>query len=484
MIFLPFLAPGHMLPMVDMARLFSSHGVTVTIITTTFNAAQFLKAIDKDINSGHKIAIHTVELPSEETTLPQGTENFTTISSLAMAGNLFRAMTKLQPQIEQFIKERSPHCIVSDMYFPWTVDLALSLGIPRLVFHGCSYFALCCMDTIKRYAPHTKVTGEAQSFLIPGLPDEIEIMASQLPDYVRTPGGYTLLLDHIREADKRSFGVLVNSFYELETAYADHYTNVTGNKAWHIGPLHQSIKRDTADKAERGNEVHVVEHGCLTWLNCKKPNSVLYVSFGSLTHFTSAQLLEIAFGLEASGYPFIWVVRKEETMPLEGDEMWLPEGFEERMMENEMGLIIRGWAPQMLILEHPSIGGFVTHCGWNSTLESVTAGVPMITWPLAAEQFYNEKLISKVLKIGAEVGVEEWHPLIQAHGYLVTRKKIEKAVTQLMGVNEEAKERRKRTEELGEMAKRAVEEGGSSHVNITSLLNKLRLMQCHVQPVG
>ncbi|KAF2321089.1 hypothetical protein GH714_033782 [Hevea brasiliensis] len=175
--------------------------------------------------------------------------------------------------------------------------------------------------------------------------------------------------------------------------------------------------------------------------------------------------LEIAIALEASRQQFIWVRREKNNQ--EDEEQWLPEGFEERM--EGKGLIIRGWAPQVLILDHEAIGGFVTHCGWNSTLEGITAGKPMVTWPVSAEQFYNEKLVIEVLKIGIGVGVKEW---VKWHGDHVESKAIEKAITRIM-VGQEAEEMRSRSKKLGEMARQAVEEGGSSYSDFNALVEEL-----------
>ncbi|KAJ0011521.1 hypothetical protein Pint_33901 [Pistacia integerrima] len=126
------------------------------------------------------------------------------------------------------------------------------------------------------------------------------------------------------------------------------------------------------------------------------------------------------------------------------------------------GLIIRGWAPQVLILDHEAVGGFVTHCGWNSTLEGVSAGVPMAAWPVSADQFYNEKLLTQVLKIGVSVG------------NYIKREAVEKAVEAIL-TSDEAKEMRSRAKALGEMAKRAVEEGGSSYSDLNALIKELSL---------
>ncbi|KDP24998.1 hypothetical protein JCGZ_23981 [Jatropha curcas] len=253
-----------------------------------------------------------------------------------------------------------------------------------------------------------------------------------------------------KESELKSFGVVVNSFYELEQAYADHYRNVLGRKAWHIGPV-SLCNRGMEDKAQRGKEASIDEHECLKWLNSKKSNSVIYICFGSVSSFTDSQLKEIAIALEACGQNFIWVVRRNQNSE-RNEQEWLPEGYEKRM--EGKGLIIRGWAPQMLILEHEATGGFVTHCGWNSTLEGVSAGKPMVTWPVSAEQFYNEKLVTEVLKIGIGVGAKEW---VRLHGDYVKSEAIEKAISRVME-GEEAEEMRSRARKLGEMARQAVEE--------------------------
>ena len=205
----------------------------------------------------------------------------------------------------------------------------------------------------------------------------------------------------------------------------------------------------------------------MKWLDSQKPNSVVYVCFGSLAKFNSAQLKEIAIGLEASGKKFIWVVRKGKGEEEEEEQNWLPEGYEERM--EGTGLIIRGWAPQVLILDHPSVGGFVTHCGWNSTLEGVAAGVPMVTWPVGAEQFYNEKLVTEVLKTGVGVGVQKWAPGV---GDFIESEAVEKAIRRIM--EKEGEEMRNRAIELGKKAKWAVGEEGSSYSNLDALIEELK----------
>src|SRR5262249_26392779 len=155
-------------------------------------------------------------------------------------------------------------------------------------------------------------------------------------------------------------------------------------KSWHVGPV-SLFNGDVDDKVDRGDKAAVCKHSCLNWLDSKKPNSVIYACLGSLTRLSKAQILEIASALEDSGHSFIEVIGKvqkpncdnEENDEDQQQEWWLPEGYEPRLTESGKGMIIKGWAPQVLILEHPAIGGFLTHCGWNSILEGVCAGVPM-----------------------------------------------------------------------------------------------------------
>ncbi|XP_039158450.1 scopoletin glucosyltransferase-like [Eucalyptus grandis] len=212
------------------------------------------------------------------------------------------------------------------------------------------------------------------------------------PDFVREETEFTKFYNMVKESEKRSFGIVMDSFYELEPAYADLYRTILGRRSWLVGPF-SLCNKEIEDKAQRGNQALFDQHECLKWLDSKQPNSVIYICFGSIANFNEAQLHEIAVGLEALGQQFIRVVKKDPNVE-EGKEERLPDGYESRIRNK--GLIIRGWAPQALILDHEAIRRFVMHCGWNSILEAVTAGLPMVMWPVTAEQFYNKKLVTQV----------------------------------------------------------------------------------------
>ncbi|KAK3226552.1 hypothetical protein Dsin_006414 [Dipteronia sinensis] len=288
-----------------------------------------------------------------------------------------------------------------------------------------------------------------------------------MPDRFIGKTGLDEFFEEIIEAERDTCGVVSNTFFEIEPEYVKLYEQVTGKVVYPVGPV-SLFNTKTRDVAERGNKASISEDYCVSWLDSKEPNSVLYVCFGSLCEFTESQLFEIASGLEASKVSFILVVKDSEKFK------FLTEEFEERIKERS-GILIKGWAPQVLILNHPSVGGFMTHCGWNSVLESVSSGVPMITWPLFAEQFCNENLVVTRLKIGIAIGVEQglaWGEE-EKIGVLIKRDRVEEVVTRFMNggdQNLKVEEMRKRVSELGELARLAVAKGGSSYVNVDNLI--------------
>ncbi|XP_065865213.1 scopoletin glucosyltransferase-like [Euphorbia lathyris] len=477
-LFFPFMAHGHMIPMVDIAKLFASKNLKITILTTPLNQPLISRQILNTQNSGSDINIRVINFPTAESGLPEGCENFDFITSkhlgLDVINKFFVSTSFFQDPLEKILTDIRPDCLVADMLFPWTTDSAAKFGIPRLVFHGTSFFSLCTLLSIDQYKPYKNVSSHSELFIVPNLPGEIKLSGNEIPISFReeTMKETAKLFESALESELKSFGVIVNSFYELESAYADHYRNFFERRAWSIGPI-SLYSREVQDKAQRGNQASISEHECLEWLNSKKPNSVVYLCFGSIANFKATQLKEIAVGLESSRKDFIWVVRTNTNTNPE-DEHWLPEGFEERMKGK--GLIIRGWAPQVLILKHEAIGGFVTHCGWNSTLEGITAGLPMVAWPTGAEQFYNQKFVTQVLKIGVSIGTQE--STMYGDHNIIKNECIEKAINRIME-GEEGEEMRRKANELREMARKAVEEGGSSYSDTNALIDELIKFKFH-----
>nr|BBK15462.1 UDP-glycosyltransferase [Polygala tenuifolia] len=459
--FLPAMGQGHMIPMVDLARLFASRGVKATIVTTPVNATLISKSIQRT-----NVNILTFKFPSAEAGLPEGCENVETTPPHLLA-NLILASLKLRKPVDQIIRDHHPDCLVADYFYSWATEVAGTYNIPRIVFNATNFFTLCVSASIRKYQPFKNISSRSEPCLIPDLPDVMHMTMEQLPNW-KADGESDMakLSQAAKVSASKSYGDIINSFYELEPAYVDHYRNVLGKKAWHVGPLCLAT-RDMEEKVHRGKQAAIGEHEYLKWLDSKKTSSVIYVCFGSVAKFNDAQLREIGLALEASGYPFIWVVRRSPKKSEEQEE-WLPGGFEERT--EGRGLIIRGWAPQVSILEHQAIGAFMNHSGWNSVLESITAGVPMVTWPMVADNFVIEKLVTEILKIGVSVGVKR---LDGIKGDSIKSEAIEKALNKIMA-GEEAEEMRKRGKTLAELSKRAVEEG-SSYVQLDAFIEEIAL---------
>ncbi|XP_045796029.1 soyasapogenol B glucuronide galactosyltransferase-like [Trifolium pratense] len=481
-IFLPFPTPGHMIPMIDTARLFAKQGVNVTIIATHANASTFQKTIDSDFNSGYSIKTQLIHFPSAQVGLPEGVENVKDGTSNEIIDKIIRGIMMLQHQIDIMLHDLQPDCIVSDMAYPWTVESAAKLNIPRIYFYSSSYFSNCASYFVRKYRPHDDLVSDTQKFTIPCLPHTIEMTPLQLADWIRVKTSATGLFVDMYDSEKRSYGTLYNSFHELESNYEALSKTTMGIKSWSVGPVSAWINNDDERKANRGNmEMNIGKDSELSnWLNSKPNDSVIYVCFGSLTRLSHKQIVELAYGLENSGSNFILVVK--------GGEDFLHD-IEKRVKESKKGYVIWNWAPQLLILDHPATGGIVTHCGWNSILESVNAGLPMITWPMFAEQFYNEKLLVDALKIGVSVGskvnkfwlnvVEEKAPglNIVEEEVVVKREEIVKAVEILMGCGQEGKTMRMRAKKLADAAKRTVEEGGHSFNNLIQLIDELKSLK-------
>nr|UMZ08750.1 UDP-glycosyltransferase [Panax notoginseng] len=471
-ILIPFMSQSHILPLMDFAKVLAQRHLTVTIITTPLNAISVKSIIDHAQKTHLKIGLDTVPFPSQEAGLPQGCESMETLPSHDMAKEFFVGCKMLQEPIQKLLAELQPRpsCIISTNSLPWTGKVASNLGIPRYAFQTIACFSLLMSHNVGRMTLVQTAISDTEPFVLQGMPDKIVLTKSQIPQIVTRTGEEDRkgIIDQMIEAERLTRGMVVNSFEEMEPKYVEAFKNM-GKKIWCIGPV-SLCNKEMSDKLERGGNKDSIDQSlCLKWLDSMESNSVIYACFGSMGIIPSSQIIETGLGLEASNCPFIWIIRKRDLSAKV--EKWLEdENFEERVKGR--GLIIRGWAPQVLILSHPSVRGFITHCGWNSTLEAVCAGVPMITWPMFSEQFYNEKLVVNVLKIGVRVGVEVAMKTEEEDKVYVRREQVKEAIEQLMD-EEEKGERIKRAKELSEMATKATEEGGSSFLNITMLIQDI-----------
>lgn len=471
-VLVPLMAPGHLLPMSDLAKILAQRGVKVTIFTSPVNATRITSVITRAINSGLPINIIELQFPCLEAGLPLGCESLDMLPSKLAVKNFMIALSLMQIPLEKKLMNLSPfpHCMVSDRYAPFAYKAAVNVGIPRISFDGMNCFSSVCMHYLEKTKIHENVE-EFQPFIVPCLSDKVVVTKSQLPLSLN-PGSVDLsdVLKDIKNGEASAIGFIVNSFEELEENYVNQYRKLKDGKVWCIGPL-SNCNKDAIDKAQRGNELSNSDT-CIKWLDQQEVKSVVYACLGSLSRLTAPQLMELGLGLEASGRPFLWAVKTNAEQEFE--QMLSQNGFKKRIKDK--GLIINGWAPQVLVLSHPSIGTFLTHTGWNSTLEGINSGVPMICCPLFAEQFFNEKLIVEILGIGIGIVTDCAVQFGEEHEFklVMKREEIKEGVEKVFDEGEEGTRIREKAKQVGLVAKRVFEEGGSSYINMLLFIEAVR----------
>ncbi|PKI48540.1 hypothetical protein CRG98_031061 [Punica granatum] len=470
------MAQGHMIPMFDIARILGERGIASTIYTTPLNASRFRGTMSRARELRYPIRLVEVPFRSKEVGLPDGCENLDTLPSPDLLQKFHSAVEKMQEPVEDHIRlhDPPPSCIISDRALFWTAETARKFRVPRFLFNGMSCFSRLAMHNVEQHY-HSSLgyylnLPHKEPFEVLGMPQSFKIRKSQLP---ATFGPLPNLEDvraKVHEAEKSSQGLIINSFDELEQGCVGLYEKAINQKIWCIGPVSLCNKNER-DRLDRGNQAPEEVKRSMEWLDAMKPKTVIYACLGSLCRLVPDQLVELGKGLEASNRPFIWVMKtggNERTLEL---EKWLrDERFEERIQGR--GFLIRGWAPQLEILSHRSIGAFLMHCGWNSTLEGMCSGIPMITWPQFAEQFVNEAMVVDVLRIGVRVGVDMAVKFGEEAkvGVLVKEGQVLRAIEEVMSSGEEGEERRKRAIEYSEKGRKAVEDGGSSRSNLSQLI--------------
>ncbi|KAJ1282343.1 hypothetical protein BS78_03G044600 [Paspalum vaginatum] len=467
----PLVAQGHIIPMVDLACLLAGRGARVTVVTTPVNAARNRAAVESARRAGLDVELAEVAFPGPELGLPEGVENVDLVVEKDHFLAFFQAIWRMDSPLEEYVRSlpRRPDCLVADACNPWTAAVCARHGIPRLVMHCPSAYFLLATHNLSTHGVYGRVAGELEKFEVPDFPVRAVGNTATFRGFFQWPFMEEYQRE-VAEAEATADGLLINTFRDIEAVFVDRYAAALGRLTWAVGPTCASGLDDADARAGRGNRADVDAGLVVSWLDARPPSSVLYVSFGSIANQSAKQVVEIARGLEASRRPFVWAIK--EARSNSGVQAWLAaEGFEERVRDR--GLLVRGWAPQVTILSHPAVGGFLSHCGWNATLEAISHGVPVLTWPVLADQFCSERLLADVLDVGVRSGVTL--PIMnlpeEAEGVQVTSADVEKAVAELMDEGPVGSARRARAKELAAKAKAAMEDGGSSYAYLTDMID-------------
>lgn len=344
--------------------------------------------------------------------------------------------------------------MITDGFLGWTLESAIKFNIPRFVYYGMSNFAGAVNSAVGGSRLILETESDDELFTVPNFPWlKLTRNDFESPFTDREPGSpfFNFVMEQVA-ATAKSHGLIVNSYYELEPAYVDFWNRECQPKAWSIGPFCLAQPPKAQPKS-------IEKPSWIVWLEEKLDHGspVLYVAFGSQAEVSSEQFEEIKIGLEKSEANFLWVVRKIEN--------GFNDGFEERVKGR--GLVVREWVDQREILGHEAVKGFLSHCGWNSVLESICAEVPILAWPMMAEQHLNARMVVEEIKIGIRVETSDG----SVRGF-VKWQGLEKTVRELME-GEMGKEVRKKVKEMSEAAIKAVEEGGSSWRTLNELILEL-----------
>ncbi|KAL8136656.1 hypothetical protein V2J09_002657 [Rumex salicifolius] len=432
-VFFPLPLQGHINPLFQLAEIFYTKGFSISIICSRFNALN-------PENHPH-FTFHTIDdgLSEDDATMKD-------IIALTIKLNETCAIS-LKECLSEMLSGSSAQervaCLISDAMCYSSQDVADSLGIRRFALRTSGISAFASSLAYPLVVEKGYLSMQDTEAMVPELPP---LRIKDIPRVkTQVPGLYEELLSHMVKATKLSSGLIFNSFEELEsrslaTVYQDLCISI-----FPIGPFH---KRAPPTSSSLLTE----DRTSLSWLDEQQPNSVLYISFGSLSAFEKDDFIELAWGLANSGQPFLWVVRPDQGL----DQ--LPDGLLDEVADRSH---VVGWAPQREVLAHPSVGGFLTHNGWNSTLESVCKGVPMICLPRFSDQTINARHVSDVWRVGLDLEKS------------VERGAIERAVRSLL-LDKEGKEIRARMSCLKSKASECLDEGGSSTESFESLVNRIR----------
>ncbi|KAL2333315.1 hypothetical protein Fmac_014528 [Flemingia macrophylla] len=425
---------GHMTPLLHLADILFSKGFSITIVHTVFNSP--------NPSSYPHLDFHAI---------PDGLSQAeaSTLDAVKLT-DLLNARCR-QPLKDFLAGERVP-CFISDASLHFTQPVCHELKLPRLVLRTGSpsstlVFASFPLLRQKGYLP------VQESRLEEPVPDLPPLKVKDLPEFPsQDPEAFYKLVCRFVEEFKASSGIIWNTFEELESSALTKLHQDLSVPMYPIGPFHKHCLTGSTSSTT----LLTPDKSCMSWLDTQERRSVVYVSFGSIAAISEAEFLEIAWGLANSNQPFLWVIRPGLIRGSEWLEP-LPDGFLESL--GGRGYIVK-WAPQEQVLSHPAVGAFWTHNGWNSTLESICEGVPMICMPCFADQKVNAKYASDVWKIGVQLENK------------LERVEVERTIKKLM-VADEGNEIRENALNLKEKASVCLRQGGSSYSFLDSLVSDI-----------
>ncbi|EFJ06400.1 hypothetical protein SELMODRAFT_448773 [Selaginella moellendorffii] len=464
----PLPAQGHMSPMIHLCKLIARDpSFTISLVNVDSLHDEFVKHWVAPAGL-EDLRLHSIPYSWQ---LPLGAD----AHALGNVGDWFTASARelpggLEDLIRKLGEEGDPvNCIISDYFCDWSQDVADVFGIPRIIlwsgnaaWTSLEYHIPELLEKDHIFPSRGRASPEeANSVIIDYVRGVKPLRLADVPDYMQGNEVWKEICIKRSPVVKSARWVLVNSFYDLEAPTFDFMASELGPRFIPAGPLF------LLDDSRKNVVLRPENEDCLGWMDEQEPGSVLYISFGSIAVLSVEQFEELAGALEASKKPFLWVIRSELVVGGHSNESY--DGFCERT--KNQGFIV-SWAPQLRVLAHPSMGAFLTHCGWNSIQESITHGIPLLGWPYAAEQNTNCTFIVEDWKIGVRFSKTAMQGLIE-------RGEIEDGIRKVMD-SEEGKEMKERVENLKILARKAMDkEHGKSFRGLQAFLEDLKVLKIH-----
>ncbi|KAL4290097.1 hypothetical protein GQ457_14G001630 [Hibiscus cannabinus] len=439
---LPFPVQGHINPMLQFSKRLASKGLKVTFITTSKSMQPSASSID-----------------FQSIPFPEGEAATDIDEYIRLYGSLIPARLAQFIDKYQICSQHRAKMLVYDSGMPWALDVAKRFGL-----HGASFFTQSWAVTaifyhLKPGTLRVPLEEQIRTNAVVSLPGMPELEISDLPSFLWDKSGSYPCLMNLIKSQFSNFQEpdlsLCNTYDELEHEIIKGMASKWPIKT--IGPTIPSMYLDKRLKDDNDYGLHLFNPDtdlCIKWLNTKETGSVIYVSFGSIAGLTEEQMGELAMGLKSTNRNFLWVVREKEQNKLPGN-------FIEQT--SEKGLIV-SWGPQLDILGHGAVGCFVSHCGWNSTLEALSFGVPMIVMPQWTDQPTNAKFVADVWGVGIRVKKD-------GNG-IIRKEEIQRCVREVME-GERSLDIKRNSEKWKKLAKDAVDQGGSSDKNIDEFVAKI-----------
>ncbi|XP_074338157.1 7-deoxyloganetin glucosyltransferase-like isoform X1 [Apium graveolens] len=473
---MPFPGQGHITPMLTLAKLLHTKGIYITFVHTDFSHRRSLRS-HSPVGDSPTFRFETI--PDGLTPPPlENPDAFPNAIELCVS----TAVHCLAPFRDLVNKlNNSPGvppvtCIISDATMSFTLEVSQELGIPNVFFWTVNAFTVLCYlhfsrirnlaSQLQKEAASTDVKNAYLDYYIDWLQGMGSVRLRDISSMIWEPALPDCFVEYCITEISRGFkasAIILNTFDALECKIVNQISKIMNLQVYSIGPIHSlysSVNSEDSTKSIKFN-LWKEDSGCVEWLDSKEAGSVIYVNFGSTTVMSPKQLEEFAWGLANSKQNFLWIIRPNLVIDNDDDSPALPSGF---VKQTQGRGLLASWCDQQQVLSHLSIGGFLTHCGWNSTLESLAAGVPMICWPFFADQPSVRHCVCKLWRVGIEVEED------------VQREGVEKVVRELME-EENGKEMKKRALEWKGKSESTILSScsGSSYLDVDRLVNEVIL---------